>query len=475
MENNFFLGVDDNYPRGFLLSNTVCNVPSNYSKVNSLGVNVYVDSRTHFVQAERGCAHVLVFGVIVDNECPANSPADIALDLVRALGSGRDKFFSRIGSMGGRHAIVCRDPDGLFVVGDAGGARSVFYRTKNGVFFVASHAHLLATQVNAPISEFASNIQSLGTAYRARNWPGRQSMFQGVLQLTPNTYLNIDSGRVSRFFGKDLPPLRTARDAAEIAYKMLLNSVSAFCKHYLCLEDKALIFLTSGIDSRLVAGCFKNDLDKASALTYWLSEDHDSDVAVARKVAGLIGIDHHQVLGDKRLASNFNKWFEINGANVYVGSRSVIGGIAGFYKAQCYNYSVRGNLGEISRGVFMSRPAFVDQPPRFMARNWYRGSDKHQAVIDCFKDFSDAVEMDSINWPIRILYYWEHKHATWFAATLNEMDIAFDTYCPMNSRNIIEAMCGVSDEDQKSGMVQKELIAILNEQLLDIPINPEVA
>lgn len=460
------------YPRGFIAGVKPCIVPSNYHELPDRDIHIYLEQGTLFVEGENGGAHVMVFGSVLDNESPDRPPSDIAENLARNLLMGRGRLLKALASLGGRHALLCKDAQGYFMVGDAGGARSIFYHTNHYGFIVSSHARLLADQIGAVISPFADNIQDLGNTYRARNWPGRQSMFQGVFQLTPNTSVNLKNGRVSRFFGKDRPPLRTAKEAAELVHKLLLNSVAAFCKHYLPDQNKALVFLTSGIDSRLVVSSFKYNYKKIDAVTYRLGDVHDSDMEIAKRVSETLGFKHYQLYGDNGCSENLQKWCEVNGANVYVGSRKVIEDVVGTFSGRGYRYSIRGNLGEISRGVFLARPAFVDQPARFMARNWFRGSDRHKAVIDCFQDFADAIEMESVQWPLRVLYYWEHKHATWFASTLNEMDIAFDTYVPMNSRNIIEAMCGVSEYDQESDMVHKELISILNRSLLDLPVNP---
>lgn len=461
-----------NYPRGFIVSTSEVAVPKNYRKVTFKGLYVYVDAACYVYSSIDGKSRVVVFGTIFDNECPDSTPEEVAAGLSAILSRGRAQFFKSLYSLGGRHAIFCMDSQGCFAVGDAGGARSIFYKMVGANFILSSHAQLLAQQINAPISQFSDNIQSLGTTYRARNWPGRQSRFDGVLQLTPNTTINLKSGKVSRFFGKDAPPLRPAEEAAAIARKHLVNSVSAFSKHYLQGRSKAALFLTSGIDSRLVVSSFKYNYENLEAVTYRLGEVHDGDVRIATKITDSLGIKHRVLSCEIGCGGSLQDWCEVNGSNVYVGSRKVIEDVVGSFDGQGVEFSVRGNLGEISRGVFLARPAFKDVPPRFMARNWYRGSDVHDSVIEAFRDFSDAIEMESIQWPIRVLYYWEHKHATWFSATLNEMDVAFDTFVPMNSRNIIEAMCGVSESDQESDAVHKEMIRALRPDLLEIEINP---
>ncbi|MFV0894377.1 hypothetical protein [Pseudomonas kurunegalensis] len=465
-------GEHKHFPRGFIVSNRRMEVPSTYSRLAYKGLFMYVDSRTIVTKSPHGKFKVTVFGFIYDSEAPDRTPQEIVNSLAVTLATNRMSLLNALYTLGGRYAVLCHDEQGLFVAGDAGGARTIFYNVSPDCFIVSSHARLLASQINAELSEYVENIQSFGDTHRARNWPGRQSMFNGVLQLTPNTCLNLRNGKVNRFFGMNKPPLRSVKEAAEIASKLILNSVSAFAKHYLGDESKAVLFLTCGMDSRLVVGSFKNHYACLESVTYRLSDAHDADVAIAAQLADRVGISNNsiEIVGNR--SGNLHEWCEINGAGVYVGSRRIIHKIYDEYRDERYKYSVRGNLGEIARGVFINRPAFSTIPHKFMARNWYRGSDQNEAILDAFLDFSDAIELDMAQWPVRALYYWEHKHATWFGTTLNEMDIMFDTFVPMNSRNIIEAMYGVSDQDQLSDAVPKEMVNLLRPDLLDFPINP---
>ncbi|WP_417329164.1 asparagine synthase-related protein [Halomonas cupida] len=461
------------YIRGFVASSsTVAYVPDTFNRVVDGEIKLYIEDSTNFVSCHNHGVEVFVMGVVIDAECPDSSPHEIANDLAKRLGDTRSAFFEGLYSVGGRYAILAKDDKGYFVVGDAGGVRSIFYTLPEDGFLICSHAALLARQISAPVNPIADYIQELGTKpARARNWPGRQSRYQSVYQLTANTSLNLSDNTVERFFPFEELPQRTPRQAASIVKKYLVNSASALVKHYGDGDSKPLIsLLTSGIDSRLVLSALRNQTERLSALSYRVKKVHQPDNEVSKQLAEEAGIDWHFFKVDETGLDGVAKWAMENSSPVYLGSQSVVHECAKRFSS--YKFGLRGNLGEVSRGVYIPRRAFMDNPPKFMARVWFRGSERHKEVIDAFTDYADAIEIHKAKWPLRILYYLEHRHGTWHAATANVMDAAFDTFNIMNCRAIIEAMCGVSEEDQANHMVHKEIVSMLWPELLEYPINP---
>lgn len=455
------------YTRGFLVADAGIRQPlPNFREVRAdiPGIRTWVDSETEVLSATCGSCAVVVFGTVADTLSEDITPQDIALSLAESLCSDRKAFLTRIGTISGRYAVVAKDQDGSFAVGDAGGTRSIFYTT-TGPLLVASHSKLIADLIDAKEIEIASNIQEFGTSYRARNWPGRLSKYRSVFSLTPNTYLDLTSREPRRFFPMQPLPLRTADEAADIVAPLLTTSVANFMHNYSQPGTRdILMFLTGGIDSRLIMSVIGKYSDRLTAYSYQIGEAHTHDIKVANSIAGRAGIPHivHHA-SPSEFDPDVCKWADEAASGLYIGSKSVVSNCATLSN---FNFAMRGNLGEISRGVFHARTAYEDQPARYMARVWYRGSERHKVIMDAFQDYAQAVEIEKAKWPLRILYYWEHKHATWHAGNLNELDVGFDTYNPLNSRNVIEAMCGVSLEDQKSSAVHRALIAKLDPDLL---------
>lgn len=337
----------------------------------------------------------------------------------------------------------------------------------------ASHAKLLADQTNAPVIAIAGNLQSFGSGYRARNWPGRLSKYEGVYALTPNTYLDLNLKRPQRFYPLRPMPQRSPAEAAEIVSVHLRNAVANFRQNYLDGRSReALVFLTGGIDSRLVLGAFNGHEKVLAAFSYENGGAHNEDLRVALMLAHSKAIPHHIHYVDDDINQRLSRWASDNGAGVYIGSKSVL--TYCFANLRGYKYGLRGNLGEISRGVLSARSAFIDEPARFMARIWLRGSERVPLILELFIDYAEAIEIDKTPCPLRILYYWEHRHATWHAANINELDCAFDTFNIMNSRNIIEAMCGVSLDDQKLCSVHLEAIRLMDAGILDFPLKQKI-
>ncbi|SFJ97747.1 Asparagine synthase [Desulfomicrobium apsheronum] len=463
------------YERGFFVSNCKNqeNLPDNFVPVQIYidGIYIFRDKKTECVQDSKNDCHVVILGFVVDSQDVSSTPESIVTALLIALTRGRQVFLRALESIGGRYAIVARDYTGTFIVGDAGGIRSIFYTFPRGEVLVSSHAALLAEITGVSIVEFVDSLQSFGSGSRARNWPGRFSKFAGVFTLTPNTFLDFDAKRPHRFFTLEPPSERTVEEASDLVAYYLSTAAKNFVRNYLDHDrSKAVLFLTGGVDSRLVLSAFHGLEDHLKAFSYDINNAHAKDIELARRIAGDLGIHHVVDYGDDRATTPLVQIAAKNACNPYTGSKSVINFCGGGAFSDCA-FSMRGNLGEISRGVFSARSAFLNDPPRYMARIWRRGSENIKIIFDAFTDYVSATEVEKSQWPIRIIYYWEHRHATWHAATINELDTCFDTFNIMNSRNIIEAMCSVPLDAQKTSSVHGKAIAKLNPKLLNYSLN----
>lgn len=462
------------YERGFFVSlnkSIVNDLPKNFVYVETVipDVNLFLDKKADIDQASTGSCAIFVLGFVVDSVDPCCPRGEIKNKLLSALLDGREEFFNVLNSIGGRYVVFAKDKEGVFVVGDAGGVRSIFYTLNTDHNYISSHSSLIASVAALPLQSFTKDLQSYGDGARARNWPGRLSKFKDVFALTPNTYLDLKEKRPRRFYTLDALPERSVEDASNLLANYLRNAAENFISNYLEKdESKALLFLTSGIDSRLVLSAFSGYEKYIHAFSYDINGAHQEDIDLAKKIASDFGILHSIDYGGGEINDSVVKTAVKNASNPYTGSKSVIS--YSFENFSDYGFSMRGNLGEISRGVFSARTAFINDAPKFMARIWRRGSENKKIIIDAFNDYVESTEVEKSVWPIRILYYWEHRHATWHSATVNELDTSFDTFNIMNSRNIIEAMCGVSLDSQKKCLVHKKTISILNPLLLDYPL-----
>lgn len=460
------------FPRGFILSNgDVSCVPENFREIDSNidGLRIWLEKRAFGYRAAAGGVQVHVFGFVVDTLNAETSIDDIVGGLAQAALEGKDALLTALDSIGGRYAVLAVAPDYALLVGDAGGARSIFYHMDGEAYVCASHSLLIARMIGADEIAIANDLQSYGEGYRARNWPGRLSKYERVLALTPNTYLDLNSLRPRRFFA--LAPL-VEIDADQAAQKVsgyLSTAAANFFRNYLPGGSReAVVFLTGGIDSRLVLSALSGFENRLSAYSYDVNGAHLEDITLARRIADDLSIPHYIDDGTNSHSSETTKVASLNAANPYLGLKSVLNYARDNLSGA--KFALRGNFGEISRGVFSARLAFKDRPALFMSRVWRKGSENHRPIREAFEDYADGVEFSKSKWPIRILYYWEHKHATWHAANLNELDNSFDTFNIMNSRNIIEAMCSVSLEEQKGCAVHGKTIKHLSPKLLDYPL-----
>lgn len=165
-------------------------------------------------------------------------------------------------------------------------------------------AHLLAfaSEVKAllpALPDVAVDLQSLGDQLAHRSVPAPNTLFAGVHKLLPGHRLELDRhGHASTHAWWDRPVPTgdgpaTPEEAVEAVHEALRTSVA----EALVADVPVGAYLSGGLDSSLIVALMSEARGGAGVSTYsaGFGDPRTDELPWARKVAGLLGTDHHEV------------------------------------------------------------------------------------------------------------------------------------------------------------------------------------
>lgn len=370
--------------------------------------------------------------------------ADRVLDDLLAAYGG-EGFYDLLDRLAGRFALIVRREGRTLAFHDAMGSRSVYYARSGGV--VASHAEIVARHLGRDYRDFfIPFITSQG--YRQRDvkyLPGHATPYEGVRQLTPNTVLTVEEGKVSRYWPRG-PMGRPTTDAE--AHDRLLSHLEGLRGFLETRRLRPLIGLTAGSDSRSLFAALRS-LDPF--LFTWVrsaegTQTMDAEVAYASKAASLHGLAHKVYPLKTGVRLN-----EIDTALGYAFRRGT-----GYLRGndnpwlhplarEGFEYGgamfVRGFGGEVLRGFYQSSSRKLNSThPNQLANCYdvYAGSAITRQLFRDFKDDVDFSERRFYGRDINDMFYWEHRMGVWASSAMAEADLVTNSSVGYNSRNLYE-------------------------------------
>ena len=345
----------------------------------------------------------------------------------------------------GRFAAVVLD-DNPYVLQDAVGARTVFYRSGGGA--IASHPGLLAEAYGHGKNEVAHEfIKNPGYTSRSVTYlPGLMTMHEGIRPLIPNHLLRLNSGRVERFWPVE-PKKETALREFDTEFDALLDAVAK--------TPLPILGVTGGIDTRVLVAGLRSRNVAFRAVTWAPPRIVKKEVPVVERTVELLGLDHkwleHEATSEDPIAA-------ISGVNSggFRGRARITADTARLYDNGTF---VRGYGGEIIRGFYNLRQRKMTGSGVEEMVEAYGSSmkDKEQdarywrIVTDAFEEFSDVCDYSDLKgFDVNDVFYWEHRMGIWGACMHNEMDAAVYSTTGINSRRLFELSYGRSDEERLS-------------------------
>lgn len=454
------------YPRGFVLSQPDAHLqlPAGWTTV-ALPSPSWQFSHDEYYRPDLSVNTDETRWVLVHGLCLYAGPdaltGTVADHLLAQWNRSDDDFLQTLDELGGRHLILRGSAEHIEVYHDALGLRSVYSSREAQI--VGSHAHL----INALHPHRARNDNE-GARALTHSWD--RTRFVGIEPLLPNHRLCVPSWEIERYF----PRTRNRfadwdLDAKLDAFQQLWSTQMT---RLIALRTKLVMSITGGADSRTSLALCSDQLKDIQFFTYtakrvpgstW-SESLALDRDLVEQIKELVPLNHRYFESEKRdpeLINTLEPLLKVNTTQQH--SRWLVAFYADAFPDEGHTH-IRGNGYEVGRAYWGVRK---DNDTLASLRNLYmqitKGDHGHVTPEDRRAYFDAGVrkwgyDRERHGYHVRDLAYWEIRSGRWLSEILNETDIAFETFIPINVRALLDITLSMSLPERQNSVIFSELI-----------------
>lgn len=457
------------YARGFAVyRNVVGQVPGHWNSfVLRGGWRVSWDDRNKLAVGESKREAVVMIGHAVSPRLSTSRMDEIVDDLVDSTCDL--EFQQKIDDLAGRFVVFRISADYVLVQSDAAGLRPVFFTEEPLSICIGSHAKLLGELTNAPIGPmgYASFFKDSGV----NSFPGRNTQYNGVLRLTPNTEVEAIHRTTRRIF----PVAESAHMSVGEAASRLIeysSSVSRLIQDY---PGEIIASLSAGLDSRVTLAMNRQRAKDIHFFTYdiqYLPKNagnrYDRETAV--DIASEFDLSH-EVLEVSNEPVPRDVLFALDSNSKATHSRKLA--YSYFQSLPIDSTHLRSHVYEITRGYYhpfnYGISEFSGRELQYIASAGKSSTDDAVSAFQRYRDETDFANL--YNYDPLDIFYWEYRSAVIMAAPLLEMDMGHDNFTMINSRALLRDLLSLPIENRRRGDVYFSAIKQLWPELLEFPIN----
>jgi hypothetical protein len=412
---------------------------------------------------------LLLIGYLLDPFRPDLSNRDILNHLLS--GSDQDTIIDEAGRYSGRWILVLALGRNTLMFHDAAGSRQIVYSepTSSEPRWFASQVDLITERSSYALDKQAEDFIHFFSSYNQEYWwPGTSTPFAAIKRLLPNHSIDLDTGKVSRYWPRaGFSPL-SPRDAIERLIPLFKGSIAAAANRF----DLAL-GVSAGWDSRLLLSACHDVVDKVAF--YTAKKSHlpgtHPDIVIPKKMFKRFGIEHHQIVSDTVSDEAF---IDLYNKHTHFPHRYRMSSMY-----ECLHYfqltkvAMTGNVSEIARCFY--RPAArgkKDVNGSMLSETV--NMRMHPFSVKEFQNYLDNVG-DRHDYQLLDLFYWEQRIGSWFAGNILEFEIAWkELFFPFNNRLLLETFLRVDERlrSEPEYELYRLLIHAMWQELLEYPINP---
>lgn len=454
------------YPRGFLLTRQGHQswMPEEWASI-PLPCDNWQFSHDHYYHPDlsvndAGSRWVLVHGLCLYAGSDALT-GSIADHLLAQWEQHDGDFLSALDDLGGRHLILRGTKEHMEVYNDAQGLRTVY--SSQEVQAVGSHAHLINALHPHSIREEREGARAL-----THSWD--RTRYHGIEPLLPNHCLRLPSWEVNRFFPRTRNLYRDWSLDAKLDQFQRMWSMQM--KQLVALDTTLVMSITGGADSRTSLALSTRYVDDIEFFTYTAkrvpgSKWNDSlalDRDLVEQIKELVPLKHRYFESEKRDNELIEKLAPILDANTTQHhSRWLVAFYAAAFPEEGYTH-IRGNGYEVGRAYWGARE---DNDTMASLKNLYMQITKGDHGCVPADDRRSYFEQGVKKWEydgerhgyhIRDIAYWELRSGRWLAEVLNETDLAFETFVPLNVRALLDITLSMNVQERQDALIFSELI-----------------
>lgn len=296
------------------------------------------------------------------------------------------------------------------------------------------------------------------------------SGIEGVKKLRPNHFLELNHGKVKRYFPTVERPIKEIGflQGIESIKEVLSGSLLGFSK-----RQRTVLPITAGYDSRLLLAAYPDSNEEGGRESFIyqhssLPSDH-IDIRIGKQLSIEKGLSHSVYKYNPELSqSQIAMYNELYMPRTELAPRILNGDGLLFSDALVLN----GNIGEIGRTYFGINDRAT--PAQLATMIGQKGNPKVMQLMSAWKNEIDMEHCGKGN--LLDLFYWEERMGNWAAKAKTEMRIATRVVSPMNNHQLWTTVLGI-DHKYRTTVNNKlftNLIKSLDKDLLKFPINPGI-
>lgn len=197
-----------------------------------------------------------------------------------------------ISRLDGAFGLAAEDDGGIVLVRDALGERPLYYANLGGATVFASEIKALLTH---PDLEVRPNLASLSALLVFSFIPGPDTMFEGVRELEPGTFIRIRPGEPlpepTHYWNlrEDVDPSWTDEDGAAHVAQLCREAIT---RRLPTDGRRVAVFLSGGVDSSAVVALMAEAGLAPLCFSVGFGYGQSNELAHARLVADHCGVDH---------------------------------------------------------------------------------------------------------------------------------------------------------------------------------------
>jgi hypothetical protein len=436
------------FRRQFILCNKDLNIIQNWKLINLSrnpgNYKLYIHPDLEMVQVTNDRFELILLGYIIDPYKP-DSSSSVILDRLASI-KDFDGIITATNTLSGRFAVVYNDFNSVKIVHDATGLREVYYYQSNDITACGSTSKILADYLNIPMDDDKEIVKFFNSPElndRERRWIGIRTIFKGVLHLLPNHYLDLITGKTTRFWPTEARKEVNLREATAIMSGILTGTFEAASKRFALHQG-----LTGGWDTRVLLAAaqkYRNNIHfffirgfKSDA-----SLPNSGDYTISKSIAEKYNFPLDVVLlnNDEIDAEFKNIYFQNN----ILARPKLLAVYYDAYQKKLNNTVTVAGTGSNEILRLMSGLNRNVTDGRKIAGLFRYGN--YEYVIQSINEWlKENISLKDTNYKIIDLFNWEQFFGNWGPLSVSEQDIVREELRPFNNRLLISTYLSLKDK-----------------------------
>lgn len=462
------------YRRQFVLSNkTIPGLDTWKNAViasHRMKLNLYCHPDLKYYRAKNNDFELVILGYILDPEHPLYTDNDVINDLLKNGSS--DELFKSIEKYNGRFVLIYFTKQELKLINDATGFREIYYSIDGETISIGSTPNILSEFTKLPKTQ----DRDILAFYNSKEfidsqslWIGPRTLYQNILHLLPNHYLDVIANEVKRFWPNErlenIGLYECAIECASILKGTMESAVNRYNIH---------LGITAGWDTRLLLSSTKEFVDR---IFYYVNKPESYPPShIDLVIPDLLAKNLNFKLNIVDISNDYDQDFaKIFFKNNVLARKLFLPTFYDVYKRDWQNsFTVSGTMGNGLARIYMRIPKGLEINGKNVARlsNFHR----QEYAVSALDKWVDGIKNSLNDWNVDVmdLYQVEQDNAHWASLSSSEQDIVRDEIRPFNNRRLIRLFWSLDDKHryQYYPHIYIKIIQLLWKEVLKYPINP---